>query len=96
MLTEEQARAVAGTEAVDLRDPSGRLLAVVRPLDDFEAEALENHRRRKASPSPEPLIPAEQVHAHLLKLEEVRLREGGMTHDRMLDLLRRMRAGEEV
>ena len=96
VLTEEQVRAVAGTEAVDLRDPSGRLVAIVRPLSAMEAEAIERHRKRRTNPVSKPTVPAEQVHAHLLKLEEIRLREGGMTEERMLELLRRMRAGEEV
>ena len=51
VLTEEQVRALAATsDPVELLDPSGRLLAVVRPFTTFEVEALEHYRRRRASP----------------------------------------------
>ncbi len=96
VLTEDQMRAIGVGGPVDLRGPDGQLVAVAQPLVPGEAEALERLRRRRADPSPEPGIPSAQVQTHMRKLDEIRLREGGMTRDRMLDLLRRMRAGEEV
>jgi hypothetical protein len=48
-------------------------------------------RRRK--PNTGPLIPSEQVQAQLRRLEEIRQNEG-LDEGKMLDLIRRMQAGE--
>jgi hypothetical protein len=94
VLSEEQARVVgAAGESVEVHDPQGRLVAFLEPLDPALAEVIRRSRRRLASSVPR--IPSEQVQAHLRKLEEIRQREG-LDRDKMLDLLRRMRAGEEV
>ncbi len=94
ILTEEQARVLEGTsESVEVRDPHGRILAFLRPLDPDLVETILECKRRLASS--EPRISSEQVQAHLRKLEEIRQREG-MDREKMLDLLRRLRAGEEV
>ena len=94
VLTEEQARLVTeASESVEVRDPRGQLVALLKPLDPALAETILECLRRRARPGPR--IPAEQVEAHLRKLEEIRQREG-MDKAKMLDLLRRMRAGEEV
>lgn len=93
-LTEEQTRVLEGTsESVEVRDTNGRILAFLRRLDPALAETILECKRRLASS--EPRIPSEQVQAHLRKLEDIRQREG-MDRDKMLDLLRRLRAGEEV
>jgi hypothetical protein len=94
-LTEDQARVLTtSTESVEVRDPQGRILNFLKPLDPTLAATILECKRRLASS--EPRIPSAQVQAHLRKLEEIREREGGMDRDRMLDLLRRMQAGEEV
>jgi hypothetical protein len=69
------------------------VLTDLEPGDPTLAETIRECERRLASTAPR--VPSEQVQAHLRKLEEIRRREG-MDRDRMLDLLRRMRAGEEV
>jgi hypothetical protein len=94
VLTEEQARVLAETKGrVEVCDAQGRLLCFMdwlgTPLEDIIAEC----KRRQALG--EPTIPSAQVKAHLWKLEEIRQREG-MDEAKMRDLLRRMRAGEEV
>jgi hypothetical protein len=88
VLTEEQARVLASST-----ETQGRILNFLKPLDPALAATILECKRRLASS--EPRIPSEQVQAHLRKLEEIRQREG-MDRDKMLDLLRRMRAGEEV
>jgi hypothetical protein len=93
VLTEEQVRAVVtASGAVEVRDTQGRILAFLQRLDPTLAETIVECKRRLASPGPR--IPSEQVQAHLRKLEESRQREG-MDREKMLDLLRRLRAGEE-
>jgi hypothetical protein len=94
VLTEEQARVVAAsTESVEVIDPDGRIVSFLTPLDPRLAETIKECQRRHASS--EPRIPSEQVQAHLRKLEEIRQCEG-LDRDKMLELLRRLRAGEEV
>jgi hypothetical protein len=93
-LSEEQARVVAeATESVQVFDPQGRLLTFLKPLDPKLAETILECKRRQASPVPG--VPSDQVQAHLRRLAEIRQQEG-MDRDKMLDLLHRMRAGEEV
>ncbi|HEY7154509.1 MAG TPA: hypothetical protein VH575_11165 [Gemmataceae bacterium] len=94
VLTEEQARVLAESkERVEVYDSQGRLMCFMdwfgTPLEEVIAEC----KRRQASGKPS--IPSAQVQAHLRKLEEIRQREG-MDEAKMWDLLRRMRAGEEV
>jgi hypothetical protein len=92
VLTPEQARVVAGaTENVEVRDPEGRTLALLTVLDSADAEALTRYRRNRDVPRD--AVPSAQVQAHLRKLEEIRQREG-LDEAQMLDLLRRLRAGE--
>jgi hypothetical protein len=94
VLTEEQARIVEGaSESVEVRDPQGRLRAFLKPLDPAIAEVVALCKRRHATSGPR--IPSEEVQVHLRKLEEIRQREG-MDEAKMLDLLRRMQAGEQV
>ncbi|HJT79001.1 MAG TPA: hypothetical protein VJ739_17530 [Gemmataceae bacterium] len=94
VLTEEQARVVAGaTENVEVLDPEGRVLALLQPLDPALRETIRECKRRQASAAPR--IPSEQAQAHLRKLDEIRRREG-MDREKMHDLLRRLRAGEEA
>jgi hypothetical protein len=94
VLSEEQERVVTGlTESVEVFNSRGRVLAFLQPVDPELAETIRECKRRLQSDSPR--IPADRVQAHLRKLEEIRQREG-MDREKMLDLLRRMRAGEEV
>ena len=94
ILTPEQTQILqqAG-EAVEVRDEQGRTVAHLTRLDPADIEAIEVSKRRLASGSPR--IPSVQVQAHLRRLEEIRQRDG-MDEAKMRDLLRRMRAGEEV
>jgi hypothetical protein len=94
VLNEEQERVVTGsTESVEVHNSKGRVLAFLQPVDPALAEIIMECKRRLSTGSPG--IPAEQVQAHMRKLDEIRQREG-MDRDKMFDLLRRMRAGEEV
>ena len=94
VLTEEQVRAISGSGPLDLRDPSGRLLAVAQPLDAFEAEALERHRRQRTDPSPRPTVPAARVSAMLARLEALD-QAGGITPEQVEEVISRVRRGEE-
>lgn len=94
-LTDEQAQAVLGAnEQVEVRDPQGRTIAHIRRLDAFEIEVIERWKRERGKPRP-PGIPSGVVMARLRRLEEIRAAEG-MDEAKMLDLLRRMQAGEQV
>lgn len=91
-LTDEHAHAIAAsTDLVEVCDSQGRVVTFLRPVDASLTEAILECRRRLASPDKR--IPSADVQAHLRKLNEIRLREG-MDRNKMLDLLRRMRAGE--
>jgi hypothetical protein len=94
VLTDEQARIVreAG-DGVEVRDAAGRILAFLQPLDAKDLELITEIQRR--GPDPGPRIPSAKVQEHLRKLDEIRQREG-LDQEKMLDLLRRMRAAEEV
>jgi len=94
VLTEDQARVVAtATESVEVIDPQGRVVNFLTPLDPVLAETIRECKRRLASS--EPRVPSDQVCAHLRRLDEIR-RRGGLDRDRMLELLRRLRAGDEI
>src|SRR5437588_6833140 len=94
ILTEEQARVVAGASGtVEVRDPHGQLLAFLQPLHPKEVEAILRVRQRRASGKTEPGIPSARVQAMLRKLEEIDRREG-ITEEKMKEVLRRLRAGE--
>jgi hypothetical protein len=93
-LTEEQARVVAGNPgSVEVRDPEGRLMAFLEPLNPDLAEIVEECRRRRADPGPR--IPAENVEAMLRKFEEIE-QNGGLTHKKMDEIVRRVQAGEAL
>lgn len=94
VLTEEQARILAQAQGpVAVRDPQGRTLASVTPFDPGEVEAIERSKQALAAGGPG--IPSAEVQAHLRKLEEISRREE-LDEAKVLELLRRMRAGEEV
>lgn len=93
-LTEEQSRILAESKGrVEVYDTQGRLMCFMDWLGTPLAEIIAECKRRQASGKPG--IPSAQVQAHLRKLEEIRQREG-MDEAKMWELLRRMRAGEEV
>jgi antitoxin (DNA-binding transcriptional repressor) of toxin-antitoxin stability system len=94
VLTAEQARIVlkAG-EPVEVRDEQGRTVAHLNPLQPEDIEAIEQSKRSRGMGGPR--VPSEQVQTHLRRLGELRQGEG-MDERKMLDLLRRMRAGEQV
>jgi hypothetical protein len=92
VLTPEQARVLRGaTGLVEVRDERGEVLA--RVLSPSEAAIVAESKRRLASGSP--CYPMEEVRARLDKLEEISQREP-LDSAKVKDLLRRMRAGEEV
>jgi hypothetical protein len=95
-LTEEQSRilAEANGENVEVYDANGQLVSFMKWFEPMDAEEVARYLRRRGLPK-QPTIPAAQVQAHLQKLEEIRQREG-MDEAKMRDLLRRLRAGEEV
>jgi hypothetical protein len=94
VLTEEQARIVReANSTVEVQDDQGRTVAHLTPLSAQDIEAIERFKRR-GQPR-EPGIPSQQVQAHFRRLEEIRQAEG-MDLAKALELLRRMRAGEQV
>jgi hypothetical protein len=94
VLTEEQARILAQAgESLEVRDPKGEAVAYLSPLDAFELESIRLWKETRDNPGPG--IPSEQVQDHFRRLEVIRQREG-MDIDKALELLRKMRAGEEV
>src|SRR6476660_3435589 len=97
VLTDEQIRALSETkDAVEVRDAEGKVVTFVKPLQPFEVEAILRHRERRARGGPpEPTIPSARVQALLQKAHEIDEREG-MTREKMQELLRRSRSGEEL
>ncbi len=94
VLTPEQAKIVsAAGDEVEVRDDQGRPVAFLKLLSAEVASLVAEAKRRLANPGR--AIPAADVEKHLQRLDEIRQREG-MDEARMLDLLRRMQAGEEV
>jgi hypothetical protein len=95
VLTPEQSRILAqSADPVDVLDDQGQLVSTIQRRSPADRAALEQYRRNRALNVP--TRPGAQVQEQLRKLEEIRQREGGMDEARMHDLLRRMRAGEEV
>jgi antitoxin (DNA-binding transcriptional repressor) of toxin-antitoxin stability system len=94
VLNAEQARIVqhAG-EPVEVRDEQGHTLAHLSPLRPEDMEAIEQSKRCKSLGGPR--VSSDQVQAHLRRLGEISNGEG-LDEAKMLDLLRRMRAGEAV
>jgi hypothetical protein len=94
VLTEEQARILEQAGGpVDVRDAEGRSVGSVLPLSPEDREAIARSRASQAAGGPG--VPSAQVQAHLLRLEEIAAREE-LDEARVRELLRRMRAGEEV
>lgn len=76
---------------VEVRDEQGRILGRIPPLS--EAAIIAEAKRRRAEGGPR--YPAADVEARLRKLQEISQREE-LDAVKVKDLLRRMRAGEEV
>jgi hypothetical protein len=94
ILTAEQSQLIAQVgKAVDVVDAQGRLVGVFSPLSPADLEAIAQVKKVRAAGKPG--IPSAQVQAHLRRLGEIRQKEP-MDEPRMLELLRRMQAGEEV
>jgi hypothetical protein len=94
ILTEEQTRLIAQVaEPLEVRDSQGRFMGVFSPVSPADEDALAQVRKARAAGGPR--IPSTQVQAHLRRLNEIRQAEP-MDEGRMLELLRRMQAGEEV
>lgn len=79
------------TTAVEIRDDKGRIVARI-PAPTEQEIVARIQRDRTATVA---RFPAEQVERRLQRLEEIWCQEG-MDAPRMGELLRRMRAGEEV
>jgi hypothetical protein len=96
VLTEEQSRVLAESkDSLEVYDSTGQLVSFLKWFEPMDAEAVARHLRRRNLPK-EPGIPSEQVQAHFRRLEEIRQRDGEMDLPKVLELLRRMRAGEQV
>jgi hypothetical protein len=94
VLTEDQARIIQQAGGpVELRDSQGRPIACGTALPREDAEMITRSRESQAAAGMR--VPSEQVQAHLRKLEEIAGREE-LDETRALELLRRMRAGEDV
>src|SRR5215213_6220580 len=94
VLTEEQARVVSeAVEGVEVFDAAGRFIAFFKPCDAELASHIAIAKSRLGQNGSR--VPSAQVRAHLQKLEEISQREN-LDEDKVLDLLRRTRAGEEV
>jgi hypothetical protein len=94
VLTSEQAQVVRQTEKpMEVRDELGRTVAYLTPLQPGDLEAIEQSKRTRSVGGPR--VPANQVEAHLRRLGEIRQSEA-LDEAKMLDLLRRLRAGEQV
>jgi len=92
ILNADQVRVLEqATTPVEVRDETGRVL--LRIPAPSEEQILERIRRDRAADVPR--YRSEQVEARLRRLEEIRQHEG-MDEAKMRDLLRRMRAGEDV
>jgi hypothetical protein len=90
VLSEEQVRVVAGAqEVVELHDPRGNVLARVVP-PGMEAEFIAEVKRRLTSDQPR--IPAGQVKATMLALEEAAAR--GLDEAHLRELYGRLREGK--
>ena len=93
-LTPEQmhvARAADGP--VEVRDAQGRTVAQLTPLATEDIEAVERSKRLRGTQGPR--VGGDQVQSHLQRLGELRQQED-LDETKMLDMLRRMRAGETV
>lgn len=90
VLTEEQARLLAGETPVYVRDPSG---AVVR-LVDWEAAAIAQHKERRGTPRSGPWYTGDQVGAGLDALQAERDRIGPFDHAYAEAFLRRLEAAD--
>jgi hypothetical protein len=76
-----------------VRDDQGQVVAHLTPLSPADLEAIaQSKRARAAGESP---VPSDHVQAHLRRLAEIRASEG-LDEPKMLDLLLRMRVGEQV
>jgi hypothetical protein len=94
VLTAEQAQVVLGAdEPVEVRDPGGRIVAQLAPMSPADIDAVEQSRRHRGTGGPR--VASAEVQAHLQRLAEIR-QASGLDEATMLDLLRRMRAGEKV
>jgi hypothetical protein len=95
VLTADQARILEVTTLeVEVRDEEGRVLARIPPPS--EAEIIERIKRNQLNGDPDsPRYSSAEVQARLHRLEEIS-REEGLDEAKVRDLLRRMRAGEEV
>ena len=93
-LTPEQARVLQETtQFVEVRDEQGKTVGNLTLLSPVDLEAIDQAKRVRALSKPR--VPSDQVQTHLRRLEEIRNREG-MDEAKMLDLLHRMRAREQV
>ncbi len=83
ILTAEQARVALQTgEPVEVRDEQGRTVAHLTPLHPADIEAIEQSKRSRGAGGP--LVPSDQLQAHLRRLGEIRTHQG-MDEAKMLD-----------
>jgi hypothetical protein len=89
VLTEEQAKLLSLTEAVEICDPHGRPIATIPA--ELTPEQFATIRRAKDCKGP--WVSGAQVHQTLLALEEAWQREGPFGKDRLKELIQEIRAG---
>jgi hypothetical protein len=93
-LTEEQSRVLEEAQGpVEIRDAKGKLITHVRPLSAEDREMIARSKESLAAGGPR--VPSAQVQAHLRRLTEIAQHEE-LDEAKVLELLDRMRAGEEV
>ncbi len=94
VLTTEQAKIVReAAEPVEVHDEQGRTVAHLSPLSAADIEAIEQSKRLRGTRGPR--IPSDEVQAHFQRLGELRQTQD-MDETKMLELLHRLRAGEQV
>lgn len=76
---------------IEVRDEQGRTVAHLTPLQPEEIEAIVQAKRSRATGGPR--VPSDQVQEHLQRLSAIREKEG-LDEAKMLERLKRMRAGE--
>lgn len=89
----EQGTSLARSPAppIEVRDEQGRTIGHLVPLSPEDIEAIAQSKRTRAAGGRR--IPSAEVQSHLKRLEAIRATEG-LDEPKMLELLRRMRAGE--
>jgi len=94
VLTEEQLRVIGNsTEPLEMRDANGRPVARAEPYTPEELAVIARVKQNRSGERQ--YVTGAEIQAHLKRLEEIDAQEP-LNEERALELLRRMRAGEQV